>query len=43
MTHSVIKHVDAYVFFRPAKRKRDQQSEGSLEATMKLEANAAEV
>ena len=31
--HSVMKLVGAYVFFRSAKRKRDQQWEGSSEAT----------
>jgi 5-bromo-4-chloroindolyl phosphate hydrolysis protein len=31
--HSVMKLVGAYVFFRSTKRKRDQQWEGSLEAT----------
>jgi hypothetical protein len=31
--HSVMKLVGAYVFFRSDKRKRDQQWEGSSEAT----------
>ena len=38
-----MKLVGAYVFFRSAKRKRDQQWEGSSEANMKLEATAAEL
>ena len=40
---SVMKLVGAYVFFRSAKRKRDQQWEGSSEANMKLEATTAEL
>ena len=40
---SVMKLVGAYVFFRSAKRKRDQQWEGSSEANMKHEATTAEL
>jgi hypothetical protein len=36
----VIKLVGAYIFFRLAKRKRDQHCEGSSEANMVLEATA---
>jgi ABC-type bacteriocin/lantibiotic exporter with double-glycine peptidase domain len=41
--HSVMELVGVYVFFRSAKRKRDQQWEGSSEANMKLKATAAEL
>jgi hypothetical protein len=37
---SVIKLVGAYIFFRLAKRKREQHWEGSSEANMVLEATA---
>jgi hypothetical protein len=38
-----MKLLGAYVFFTSAKRKRDQQWEGSSEANMKLEATTAEL
>jgi hypothetical protein len=39
----VIKLVGAYIFFRLAKRKRDQHWEGFSEANMVLEATADEL